>query len=198
MLAFLRHLEQVGFAGAPRVVGSGFASDGREMVSYIDGSSPQPFAWAEDVVGEVGRLLRDLHAAAATFVPAPDACWRPWFGRELPGSRRVIGHCDTGPWNNDDIAERCQLPGPVARARQLRLILDGYGLPRRDRDDFTDKMIAFAIHDARAEAVRAGITPDTTRATTLDGYPSAWAVTWRARSASWILTHRAMLQRAIS
>lgn len=235
MLAFLRHLEQAGFAGAPRVVGSGFAPDGREMVSYIDGSSPQPFAWADDAVGEVGRLLRDLHTAAATFVPAPDASWRPWFGRELPGSRPVFGHCDTGPWNiiarhgrpaalidfefagpvdaiwelaqaawlnaqlhDDDVAERCHLPGAVARARQLRLILDGYGLPRRDRDDFADKMIAFAIHDARAEAVLAGISPDTASAITPDGYPSAWAVTWRARSASWMLTHRAMLQRAIS
>jgi hypothetical protein len=99
VLAFLRHLEQAGFAGAPRVVGSGFAPDGREMVTYIDGASPQPNAWAEDAVGEVGRLLRDLHTAAATFVPAPDAVWRPWFGRQLPGSRPVFGHCDTGPWN---------------------------------------------------------------------------------------------------
>src|SRR5258706_7294110 len=32
VLALLRHLEKAGFAGAPRVVGSGFAADGREMV----------------------------------------------------------------------------------------------------------------------------------------------------------------------
>ena len=33
VLEFLRHLEAAGFAGAPRVVGSGFAPDGREMLT---------------------------------------------------------------------------------------------------------------------------------------------------------------------
>jgi hypothetical protein len=234
VLALLRHLEQAGFDGAPRVIGSGFAPDGREMLSYIDGSSPQPEAWSEEHVSEVGRLLRDLHTAAASFVPAPDAVWWPWFGRDLPGERPVFGHCDAGPWNviaqngrpvalidfeyagpvdaiwdlaqtawlnaqlhDDDVADRNGLPDAATRARQLRLILDGYGLPRRDRDDFTDKMIEFAVHDARAEAVLAGITEETTSAVSADGFPSAWAVTWRARSASWMLTNRTLLQRAI-
>jgi hypothetical protein len=44
VLTLLRHLEEAGFAGAPRVVGSGFAADGREMVSYIDGLSPHPLS----------------------------------------------------------------------------------------------------------------------------------------------------------
>ena len=35
VLALLRHLEEAGFAGAPRVAGSGFAAGGREMLSYI-------------------------------------------------------------------------------------------------------------------------------------------------------------------
>src|SRR5215472_1278769 len=99
VLVLLRHLENAGFAGAPRVVGGGFAADGREMLSYIEGSSPHPGPWAEDAVSGVGRLLRDLHAAAATFLPPPGAAWKPWFGQELPGSRPVFGHCDTGPWN---------------------------------------------------------------------------------------------------
>ena len=235
VLALLRHLERAGFNGAPRVVGGGFAADGREMVRYIEGSSPHPRAWPEEAVGGVGRLLAGLHAAAATFAPAPDAVWKPWFGRDLSGSRPVLGHCDTGPWNivaadgqpaalidfeyagpvdaiwdlaqaawlnaqlhDDDIAERCDLPCAAARARQLRLILDGYGLPRSDRDDFIDKMITFAVHDARAEAVNAGVTPDVVSATTPTGYPYAWAITWRARSASWMLANRSLLQRAIT
>jgi Ser/Thr protein kinase RdoA (MazF antagonist) len=90
VLALLRHLEREGFAGAPRVVGSGFAEDGREMVGYVPGASPHPRAWAEDAVAGVGRLLRDLHAAAASFEPPPGALWRPWFGRELAGSRPVF------------------------------------------------------------------------------------------------------------
>ena len=43
----------------------------------------------------VGRL----HQATATFDPPLDAVWRPWFARDLPGSRPVIGHGDLGPWN---------------------------------------------------------------------------------------------------
>ena len=235
MLALLRHLEGEGFDGAPRVVGDGFAADGREMVSYIDGWSPHPRAWDEDAVSGVGTLLAGLHAAAATFTPPPAAAWKPWFARSLPGSRPVFGHCDTGPWNivatngrpaalidfefagpvgadwdlaqaawlnaqlhDDDIAERCALPGATARARQLKAILDGYGLPRRDREGFVDKMITFAVHDARAEAASAGVTPDAESATTPSGYPYAWAITWRARSASWMLTNRSLLQRSIS
>jgi len=235
VLALLRHLEQAGFAGAPRVIGSGLSPDGREMVSYVPGTSPHPDAWDEEVVAGVGTLLASLHAAAATFVPPPGAVWKPWFGRGLPGSRPVFGHCDTGPWNivaaggqpaalidfefagpvdaiwdlaqaawqnaqlhDDDIAERYDLPDAAARARQLKLILDGYGLPRRDRDDFVDKMITFAVHDARAEAISAGVTPEAVSATTPTGYPYVWAITWRARSASWMLTNRTLLQRAIT
>jgi Ser/Thr protein kinase RdoA (MazF antagonist) len=68
------------------VVGSGFAADGREMVSYIPGASPQPYAWREDAVAGVGTLLRELHAAAATFIAPPGTCWKAWFGR---GTARV-------------------------------------------------------------------------------------------------------------
>jgi Phosphotransferase enzyme family len=234
VLALLRHLEREGFAGAPRVVGSGFAEDGRETVSYIPGASPHPYGWTEDAAAGVGTLLRDLHAAAASFAPAAGACWRPWFGRDLPGSRPVIGHCDAGPWNviarggrpvalvdfefagpvdavwelaqatwlnaqlhDDDVAERHGLPGLAERARQARMILDGYGLPGRDREDFVDKMITFAVHSARAEAVEFGVTPETRTGVTSTGYPLTWAITWRVRSASWMLTHRSRLQREI-
>jgi hypothetical protein len=234
VLALLRHLEREDFAGAPRVVGSGFAEDGRETVSYIPGVSPQPYAWAGDAVAGVGSLLRDLHAAAASFVPPAGASWRPWFGRDLPGSRPVIGHCDTGPWNviardgrpvalvdfefagpvdavwelaqatwlnaqlhDDDVAERHGLPGMAERARQARLILDGYGLPGRDRKDFVDKMITFAVHSARSEAIEFGVTPETSTGVSGTGYPFAWAITWRVRSASWMLTNRSLLQHAI-
>jgi len=40
--ALLRHLEDVGFAAAPRLVGSGLDSDGREVLTFIDGEFTQP------------------------------------------------------------------------------------------------------------------------------------------------------------
>ena len=54
VLGFLRHLGEAGFAGAPMVIGGGFAPDGREMLSYIEGSSPHPRPWAEEAVAGVG------------------------------------------------------------------------------------------------------------------------------------------------
>jgi hypothetical protein len=59
-------------------------------------------------------------------------------------------------------------------------------------------MIAFAVHDARVEAIRYQVTPETVSGASPGGYPYAWAITWRVRSASWMLTHRAMLQSAIT
>jgi aminoglycoside phosphotransferase (APT) family kinase protein len=233
-LALLRHLEEVGFTGAPRVVGDGVAADGREMLSFVPGESPQPHPWSDDGVAEVGRLLRRLHEAAATFVPPSPAVWQSWFGRDLPGADPVISHCDLGPWNiiareglpvafvdwefagpvdavwdlaqtawlnaqlhDDDVAERNGL-GPVGhRARQLRLLVDGYGLARDRRGDLVDRMIEFAVHSARDEAVQARVTPES-GAVDEWGYPVLWAVTWRARSASWMMRHRTVLEEALT
>jgi hypothetical protein len=232
--ALLRHLEAVGFEAAPRVIGSGAADDGREMLSFVPGESPQPHRWNDDAVAEIGRILRLLHEAASTFTPPADAFWQPWFGRELPGSEPVISHCDLGPWNviarggwpvafvdweyagpvdarwdlahtawlnaqlhDDDVAERNNLGTTAERASQLRLILDGYGLPRARRVGFVDVMIEFAIHSARDEAVQGHLDPESA-AVDESGYPILWAVTWRARSASWMLRHRALLERAIT
>jgi len=59
-------------------------------------------------------------------------------------------------------------------------------------------MITFAVHDARTEAVSAPFTPDTASVTCPGGYPSPGAITWCVRSASWMLTNRSLLQRAIA
>jgi Ser/Thr protein kinase RdoA (MazF antagonist) len=235
VVALLRHFEALGFSGAPRVVGSGFAEDGREMVSFIPGESPQPFAWDDASVGHVGELLRAAHDAAASFVVPPDARWREWFGRGLPTTRSVIGHCDLGPWNvigqhgvpvafidwefagpvdavwdlaqaiwlnaqlhDDDIAERVGLPDAANRVGQVRSMIDGYGLEKRDRVDFVDRLIAMAIHSARAEAIQYDVTPSTTAALSSSGFPVLWGIAWRARSASWLVSNRALLDRAIT
>jgi Ser/Thr protein kinase RdoA (MazF antagonist) len=235
VIALLRHLEDRGFTGAPRVVGDGWSADGRLAVTYVPGSSPQPHAWPLAAVGEVGVLLRGLHDATRDFVPPAGAAWKPWWMHELAGDHPVIGHCDLGPWNiigvggvpqafidwefagpvdplwelaeavwlnaqlhDDDIALRAGLPDAATRARMARAIVDGYELPYADRDEFCDRLIAVAAHSARAEAVTYAVTPDSADAVTADGYPILWAITWRARSASWIARHRRLLQRALT
>jgi hypothetical protein len=71
--ALLRHLEEVGFDGAPRVLGIDDA--GREVLSYVPGeavTAPAP-AWGltDAALASVGRLLRRFHEAAADFDPTP-------------------------------------------------------------------------------------------------------------------------------
>lgn len=102
--ALLRHLEDVGFVGAPRVVEPGFDAHGRETVTFVDGESLGNGPWTDDAAASLGVLLRTLHNATASFVPPDDSVWQDWFGRGIGRNHRgighrVIGHCDTGPWN---------------------------------------------------------------------------------------------------
>jgi hypothetical protein len=99
VLSFLRHLENVGYSGSPAVVGDGFAVDGRETLQFIEGETHEHGPWSDEALAVIARLLRALHDASDSYVTPTDAVWRPAFSRELPGTRRVIGHGDLGPWN---------------------------------------------------------------------------------------------------
>jgi len=226
VFALLRHLEEAGFPGAPRVVNDGYG--------FLLGQSPHPHAWPHDTVGEVGALLRGLHDAAATFVPPAGAIWQANWLRELGGDDLVFGHCDTGPWNivgrggrptafidwefagpvdrlwelaetvwlnahlvDDDIADRQGLPDARTRAAQARAIVDGYGLPAAARGELVERLREVAIHGARHEALAAHVTMESTAAVTRDGYPVLWAITWRTRSAAWIARNHELIRRAI-
>lgn len=232
--ALLRHLEEVGFAGASRVVGDALSAAGRLQVTWVAGDSPHPGPWQDDQVHHVGSLLRELHLATDQFVLPPAPLWKEWWLREVRPSdseaRLVIGHGDAAPWNlvrdgegrlalvdweyagpvdaltelayatwlnaqlhDDDVAERQGLADAATRMEQARAILDGYELPTTSRPQLVDRMIEVAVHGARAEAVSACVTPDSTEAVAVDGYPVLWAITWRARSASWMLRHRRLL-----
>ena len=231
--SLLRHLEEVGFTGAPRVVGSGFAADGQETLSYIEGEFTHPGPWTIEGAAGVGHLLRQLHEATASYRPPPDAVWPPWFGRGLGGPDRTIGHCDVAAWNivtrdglpvalidwetagpvdpmiefaqacwlnaklfSDDVAEREGLPSLEVRARQLRAIVDAYGLSTAQRRGLVDRIIGYAIHDTAEQADAFGVTRETVDPMP-DGFPIIWGLAWRARSAAWIYRNRAALERVI-
>jgi hypothetical protein len=96
----LRHLEGVGYQGAPRVLGTD--DRGREILSYIpgevaSGDKPPNYVWAQQTLVRVAQLLRCYHDAVASFTPPSPAAWQIID----IGSREseVICHNDLAPWN---------------------------------------------------------------------------------------------------
>ena len=97
--ALLRHLEAVGFAGAPRAIG--FDERGREILSFVEGSAAlAPIPRGDDVLAALGGLLRRMHDAQEGF-DAP----RDWHDKPLQppgvvaGADDVICHNDVFPPN---------------------------------------------------------------------------------------------------
>ena len=95
----LRHLEAVGFDGAPRLVGTGFDDHGHETLTYIEGEFTQPGPWTLEGAASTGYLLRRLHDAVASYRSPPDAVWQPTVMRTLGGATKIVSHCDVAPWN---------------------------------------------------------------------------------------------------
>ena len=76
--ALLQHLEQVGFNGAPRFLG--VDAKKREVLTFIAGDAATapypPWALGEQALRSVADLLRQYHAAVASFDPRPHR-WPP-------------------------------------------------------------------------------------------------------------------------
>ena len=82
--SLLRHLEEVGFDGAPRVLG--IDEQGREILRFIEGYVPPDLAtWSDDQLAEAAKLIRRLHDATA--------------GTELAAGEEVVCHNDLSPCN---------------------------------------------------------------------------------------------------
>jgi Ser/Thr protein kinase RdoA (MazF antagonist) len=100
--AYLRHLESVGFDGAPRYLG--VDAQGRDVLTFLSGDVPgspvEAWAAADSVLPGVARLLRRLHDASSGY----DAPARPPVpGRPLPvfpeGEQRIFAQRDVTPQN---------------------------------------------------------------------------------------------------
>ena len=220
--ALLRHLEAVGFTGAPRVVGDGYDGRGNEVLTYIEGEVAHPNSWSDDGIWRVGRLLRELHDATASFQPPEDAVWQPWyFHSDAPGS--IVGHCDTGPWH---VVARDGRPvafidwtlaGPTDRHDEIAATA-WWNAQLHDDDQLPDatvraaKLRCFLDGYALSATERVGLVTHMIEfairdcaweairaqvtAESTDATP-VWALAWRARAAAWMLRHRLMLEQAI-
>ena len=83
--ALLRHLESVGFAGAPRVLGDD--DQGRQVLSFIDGTVPHglPFNLSDEHLLSAAELVLAFHEATASS--------------PLCNGQEVVCHGDLGPHN---------------------------------------------------------------------------------------------------
>ncbi|MFG2078115.1 phosphotransferase [Nonomuraea maritima] len=93
--ALLRHLEAVGFDGAPRVLGlDGF---GREVLTFVPGTCGlRPESASDEALAALAMLLREFHDATAGLPLSPDG----WAGGSNDDKEpEVIGHCDVTPEN---------------------------------------------------------------------------------------------------
>jgi hypothetical protein len=166
--ALLLHLEAVGFDGAPRFLG--VDNEDREILGYVEGDAGlAPLPPEDELLIELGALLRRAHAAVADFAPPTDA---EWF---TGGTGPLICHRDLFPPNVvlregrpvafidwdfagpaepiDDVfsaashwvplhttADEWGLPAD-RKPERLRLLCDAYGLSGEDRARFVDKAI---------------------------------------------------------
>jgi aminoglycoside phosphotransferase (APT) family kinase protein len=90
--ALLGHLQQVGFAGAPRPFGTD--PQGREVLEFVVGSEA---THADDELARVARMIAALHRATASFKAPLNARWQFMVG--APGTGEVICHNDLSPDN---------------------------------------------------------------------------------------------------
>jgi Phosphotransferase enzyme family len=97
--SLLLHLEDVGFDGAPRFLGTD--DEGRDVLTFVEGDVPLPPypAWAMTDVAleDLGRLVRRFHEATATFDATSVTGWSDEWADPLGGP--VICHDDLFPEN---------------------------------------------------------------------------------------------------
>jgi hypothetical protein len=99
--ALLHHLRAQGFTMGPEPLG--FDAQGREVLSYVAGSTvgatlPWPaWVWADDLLADVGRSAARYHEAVADFRPAGVIPWH-WGDAELQ-AHEVVCHNDLAPYN---------------------------------------------------------------------------------------------------
>jgi hypothetical protein len=226
--SLLRHLEEVVFEGAPRVVGAGFDERGREVLTYVEGEVIVRAPWTDGGVAGVGALLRRLHDATASYQPPKAAVWRAWFGRQV-GAPDIIGHCDAAPWN---IISRQGQPvalvdwevaGPVDRLTELAMaawsnahlydddVAEMNGLPDaatriRQVRIFSDAYglpakdrHQLAYRMIEVAAQSAANEVVEQQITPRTEYaPRVWGIAWQTRSVGWLIRNRPALEAALA
>jgi hypothetical protein len=203
--ALLRYLADVGFDGAPRVLG--LDADGREILTFLAGEAARH---DDAALAQVARLARRYHDVVAGFEPSAEARWSYLVGAPRDGP---VCHNDLSPANtiygaqgpyafvdwdlaapapvewdvahalwrfvplySDEDCRRLGFP-IVPRGSRLRLFCEAYGLQRPEE--------ILAVARARQLALY-----ETAREWGSQGKPG-WAEVWRdTRGEQWLRSMR--------
>jgi aminoglycoside phosphotransferase (APT) family kinase protein len=201
----LRHLEAVGFDGAPRLLG--VDEGGREVLSFIDGWVPPNLDhFSDETLVVAALLLRRFHDATA--------------GSELAGEHEVVCHNDPSPCNYVFVAGRPvafidfdhAAPGDHLRdiayagwlwtlsaddgppvpeqARRLRLMAESYGL--QDTSALFDAVL-------RRQDENLAETLARTRSTDESASRYAhYAAAWQREQMAWLRANAAEFRAALN
>jgi phosphotransferase family enzyme len=209
----LRHFEQCGWLGAPRLLG--VDGQGREILTFIDGyvawRSPADRVDSAESLTAVARLVRQFHDLTAGTPPA--------------GDQEVVCHSDLSPKNTvyrdggegmrpvafldwdlaapgariHDVAHMCWQYldlGPAVQdlattSNRLRLMCDAYGLV--DRSQIVDALLWW--QDRCWRGIESGAQSGDAAMTALQASGAAGSV----RAAyDWVLAHRAEMEAALA
>ncbi|WP_085067218.1 phosphotransferase [Catenuloplanes japonicus] len=216
--AFLEHLHRNGFRHAPRPLG--FDEKGREVLTFAVGTVPWgdefPLVASDEAIRAVARVIRELHEAAAGFVPPADA---RWFALTPPDRVEMITHNDLAPWNlvvDGDalVFIDWDAAGPGSRlwdlayaahgfvplspwsawdqGRRLGVFADAYGLDQQQREELVPLLAARTgtMHDFLRDQAALGVEPWLTHWRT--GHGDAWR-----DDTDHIVRHEAVWKRAL-
>lgn len=214
--AFLVHLANVGFRGAPRSFG--IDEHGRHVVEYIPGVMADTLGpMSHEELDRLGVLVRDLHDASATFEMPEDAHWE--VGIPAPTGDLVCHH-DLAPWNLVRDGDRWVFidwdgagpgsrlwdlayvahgflplsPGgdPAVDGPRLRTLVDGYGLSAAQRPDLVQQTADHTrgMYDLLVDGARTGTEPWATLHAA--GHADHWGP-----AADYINRHRGDLRAAL-
>jgi len=203
--ALLRHLHEVGFSGVPRPLG--IDDQGREVLTFIPGVVVHPdhrhLLDSVETLGDLGQLIRDLHDAAAEFVPSPDAQWQVVI--QDVGAELIVHH-DLAAWNLIagtsggwsvidwdtaapgtrlwDLAYTAHSLVPLTAdaseaatdpGSRLRALVDGYGLDEQQRHQLVELLPrrTAAMRDLLARGADSGTEP--WASLSADGHGDTWS-----------------------
>lgn len=221
---YLKFLIDNGLGCVPQVLG--FDSAENEMITFIHGECIHPNPWNDEAIINVGKMLKELHSLSKSFIWSDKDIWQPWFLHEMGSTNKIISHCDFAPWNtitsgsnivglidwefagpvdplielarvcwlfiqlyDTDVGQKIGLPSLEKRSNQLSLLIDSYELEKTKRSDLLANIIDVAIYESAEQAIELNVGENTVG--------NMWGISWRARSAKWIIQNRKILENAI-